>query len=312
MRRSLWVIPMAFILILTAAVQGNVQAQTPERFFPETKYTVRGAFLQFYEDAPDPLLLFGYPLSDEITGENGVVYQYFQKARFELTAGSDGPAVRLFPLGERLYEQGELLSLPNSARCRRFSNGLKVCFSFLDFYEKYQGEVYLGNPISGYESQDGRMVQYFEFARLEWYRKDGGVGVVNVSQLGRVYMQTFDRSAADAQPPAGIINALSPIALQARAFVAQPLIRVGEEQTIYVIAQDQELKAVANAQVYVTLYYPDGSQTDLKLPSTDANGVSQYPFTVKDVPVKQIVRIEVKITSGVSSADTTTWFRSWW
>jgi hypothetical protein len=57
---------LTFILILAAAIQGNVQAQSFERNF-QNGYSVRGAFLEFYENAPDPLLLFGYPISSEIS-----------------------------------------------------------------------------------------------------------------------------------------------------------------------------------------------------------------------------------------------------
>ncbi len=51
-----------------------------ERYFPETGYTVRGAFLEFFERYG--LEICGYPISDEIV-ENGLPTQYFQRVALE-------------------------------------------------------------------------------------------------------------------------------------------------------------------------------------------------------------------------------------
>jgi hypothetical protein len=50
-------------------------------FFPETGHYVKGDFLLFYRSAPDPRLLFGYPITEEITSKDGKTVQYFQRAR---------------------------------------------------------------------------------------------------------------------------------------------------------------------------------------------------------------------------------------
>jgi hypothetical protein len=313
MRRSLRVIPLTFVFILIAAIQGNVRAQSPERYFPDTGYSVGGAFLDFYEDAPDPLLLFGYPISAEITGANGKVYQYFQRARFELIAGKEGPVVQLFPLGERLYQAGEPAPLSsNSPTCRRFNNGYSVCYSFIAFYDAYKGAVYFGDPISNVEKQDGRYVQYFENARMEWRANAGSEDIVSLTDLGALYLHNYDQEKASRPPDPGSFGMLNPVKLQARAFVAQPLISVGETQTVYVIAQDQAYQPVENAGVYISVYYPDGTQSDVRASSTNADGISQYTFQVDDAQVKEIVRIAVQVTYGAAAFETSTWFRSWW
>lgn len=72
-----------------------------QRYFPETGQVIRGGFKAFWEQVGG-VELFGYPLSgeiDEVLNGQIVRSQYFQRARFELTA--DG-SVRLGLLGEAL------------------------------------------------------------------------------------------------------------------------------------------------------------------------------------------------------------------
>jgi hypothetical protein len=308
MRRSLGVFALTFILILAAAIQGNVQAQSFERNF-QNGYSVRGAFLEFYENAPDPLLLFGYPISREISRPDGTLYQYFQYARFDLVNGPDGPVVELFPLGKILYTPSDTIPPlnTNSPACRRFESGFSVCYSFLSFYDRYQGETYIGSPISNIEVHDGRYVQYFENASMEW-RPDSATGeVVGLGDLGRLYVSQFDPLPQD---PGGY-SLSTPESLQAHAFVTQALVPAQGTQTVYVIVQDQNFEPVEGARVMMSVYYPN-DQYDLLAPITNADGISQYSFQVSDVPVKEVVRVEVLVTIGTSEAGASTWFRSWW
>jgi hypothetical protein len=60
-------------------------ASSPDqRYFPVTGHGVHYGFLRFF-DAWGGLESFGYPISEELYGENGWPYavQYFQRARFE-------------------------------------------------------------------------------------------------------------------------------------------------------------------------------------------------------------------------------------
>jgi hypothetical protein len=63
---------------------GQTHSTEERDFFPETGHTLGGAFRQFWR-AGGGLPVFGYPISEELQ-EQGMVVQYFERARFELPA----------------------------------------------------------------------------------------------------------------------------------------------------------------------------------------------------------------------------------
>jgi len=69
------------------------------RYFPETGHTVKSTFKDFWEHNGG-LDIFGYPITEQ-QEENGLVVQYFQRARFELHPDSpNGSQIQLGSLGE--------------------------------------------------------------------------------------------------------------------------------------------------------------------------------------------------------------------
>lgn len=297
--------------ILFAVNTGVVAAQNDEQYFPETDHFVRGAFLTLYHSTEDPLLLFGYPISDELTGADGQTVQYFQRALFERdTAGQ----VRLAPLGMMQYgAEAPVAALnTNSPACRRFSaTGYSVCYSFLRFYDAYDGAKFFGSPISEVEQRDGRYVQYFENARFEWRPESKDGEVVGLTHLGSIEYDRRGNVDRPSQRGGREVPAAS-FQLQANAFVSQALLSNGSTQNLYVIVQDQTFKPVEDAMVSVSVYFPDGSQYDVRAPVTNANGVSVLSFQVSGMPIKEVVRAEARIDYGSSSVLTRTWFRIWW
>ncbi|MEZ4569427.1 MAG: hypothetical protein R2849_03710 [Thermomicrobiales bacterium] len=75
-----------------------------QRYFPETGYAILGAF-RLYWEANDGLTQFGYPITPEIV-EDGVLVQYFERARFEYspTPDSNGYEVVLGDIGTEALE----------------------------------------------------------------------------------------------------------------------------------------------------------------------------------------------------------------
>ena len=97
------------ILVLLLASEGPVSAQSSgdAQYFPETGHNLKGEFLRFYKNASNPLLVFGYPITEQLTSHDGKTVQYFQRARFELRADlPERQRVQLTPLGKATYQPG--------------------------------------------------------------------------------------------------------------------------------------------------------------------------------------------------------------
>jgi hypothetical protein len=132
--------------------------------------------------------VFGYPVTDEyIREEDGVVVQYFERARFELLPGRSGPFVALGDVGvdyveEQGYDFDPVPPIPDTADQRYFpETGHTLRGTFKRFWDGNNGAFYFGAPISEEVAEvfpDGqqRLVQYFERARFE-LRPDGSVAL---------------------------------------------------------------------------------------------------------------------------------------
>lgn len=313
---------IAIVVLLSSLSAANApQTSQAGRFFEETGHWVREPFLSFYEQAPDPLRLFGYPLTDafEHPMRREIRIQYFQRARLEYDANAEpGKQVRLAPLGEWLYDSlshGELADFTrNTSACRVFpATGLPVCYAFLQFYDANQGPTYFGDPISDVEVLDGRLVQYFTSARFEWRPEMPAGQRVALTDIGRL---DFDRTIGDERMRTPSSNALlySPLSIRVHAFPARPLLAAGEQQTIFIVVQDQHNNPVADAQVVVSLQLPDGSRQNLAtLGPTNLSGFTQVDFRLDNVLPNQVVEVQVEATvqNGPSNG-TVSWFRIWW
>src|SRR5687768_10532434 len=79
---------LTLMLLLFLATLAPAYAQTERsRTFPETGFTLRGRFLEYWEDNGG-LPVFGYPLTEERMETNSsgarVTTQYLERQRFEL------------------------------------------------------------------------------------------------------------------------------------------------------------------------------------------------------------------------------------
>ena len=300
----------------TARAEGSV-IDSGQPFESINGHIVQGEFLKFYRSAGDPLLVFGYPITDEFTDpDTGLKTQYFQRARFELVSTSAGPIVQLAALGQRMHTGiAPTASIPtNGSACRFFQEtGKNVCFAFLQFYDGNNGPVFFGNPISDVEIRDGRYVQYFDRARLEWQPDNPSDQHVALTDLG-----TIEFYARDIHPFAlsdGTIQIPDPktTALNVHAFVDRALLPAYSQQTIYIIVQDQKLAPVQGANISVKVYHPGRAEPQLLTPFiTTENGISSEQFSIDNIPAKDLVRIEVTANYEGLSTSTSTWFRVWW
>jgi hypothetical protein len=301
--------PLILLSLLLLAIPANaVYAQEPNSiYFEETGHWIRGKFLQRFLSADDPLLIFGFPITDEIVDPlNNVTTQYFQRARMDIVDG----VVKLVDLGKFLYTPGAPMVATNSTACRIFAVTQKsVCYAFLQFYDAHQGQEFFGNPLSELEIQDGRYVQYFERARMEWRPELTSGGRVALTDLGKIYYDAFGIHREIGSTNTINISQVKP---QVHAFVAKSLLSNQEQQTIYVVAQDQFHIPIEGAQVILTIHWPDGSQESLKPPVTNADGISQYTLSVDQLLPLDVVEVDAGIMVQEVEVNTSTWFRVWW
>jgi hypothetical protein len=313
---------------MLSAFAPSVIAQTPVPPQPQgSEFAIPEPFASFYSAMPDPNVMLGYPISPAFYDSTiSRTVQYFQRGRLEVAVDANGKEeVLMSHIGSIMYTPGrELAPVRNSGpTCRSFSTGYNVCYGFLQFYDYYQGGTYFGNPISGVELDNGRMVQYFENVRLEWRGEIVNGRHVGLSHLGRMgydmlYQNrpkptqtsdedTFSGPATPVQVTTGGLNV--------RAFVKHSLLPADGEQTLYIVVQDQSLQPVPNAAISVIVTKPnDLGQQSYRPNDTDANGISVLTFEVGAVPVKEIVSIEVTASLPLQQIEqsTTTWFRAWW
>ncbi|MBA4383874.1 MAG: hypothetical protein C0410_04000 [Anaerolinea sp.] len=316
MKKLRWASVFLILALLIASIPQAVKAQTSDSVYvSETGHWLWGDFLRTYNSVSDPLLYFGYPITDDfLDPQSNQRVQYFQRARFDLVDTAEGPMVQIAPLGKLLHQEGaQLADIPREGpTCRNFNSGLTVCYAFLQFYDAYNGAAWFGEPISEVEVADGHYVQYFENIRMEWWPDNPSGQRVMISDLGRIYFDKEVRNPELLKPsqPASIAGKLiNPVV---NVFALKSLVGVGESQTIFVILQDQNLAPVANAQVGVTLYYPDGSKQFYRLAETNEFGISQFSFTVDQLEVRTVVNAVAEINIRGESISGKTWFRIWW
>jgi hypothetical protein len=301
------------VLAILLTPWGTVNAQSADvQYFPETGHHVKGDFLHFYKRARDPQLVFGYPITEQMTSKDGKTVQYFQRARFELrTELPEEQQLQLTSVGQALYQPANQLKLDNTAGCDLFATGYSVCFAFLDFYRAKGGTAQFGNPISPFEFHENLIVQYFEKARFEWRADRPEDQRVVLTDLGRLY---FDQLGEDpvqlkpVKPSDATINAI--LSIGVRAFVLNPLTRRTDQQTVYVIVQSQTLQAVSNATGRATISWPDGRTEDYFF-TTNKSGLGTVTFDFSDQKKGELVPIEVVVVYQGLAGTTRTSFRIW-
>lgn len=189
--------------------------------FPQTGHSITGSFKQFF-DAHGGLAILGLPLTEAFE-EEGVLVQYFERARFEyhqeLPAGQ---RVQLTQIGrwftnERAATDPAFQWLgenPDSSGQRLFfaESGHSVGGAFRGFWEGRGGLPVFGYPISEELTEtsaaDGQQytVQYFERARFEYHAdKVGTPDEVQLGLLGRDLLNLRPAAQAKTAPVAPMI-----------------------------------------------------------------------------------------------------------
>ena len=317
--RIRWGFTLVLMLVVTLLAPRYTVAEDDARYFPETGHWVTGKFLRFYESVPDPIVVYGYPITDAFqTGSApqypGMLVQYFEKVRFEYHPENPPElAVVLSPLGEYMYEVegpgSESHFSHGLGQCRNIpADGFPVCYNFLTFFDAYGGIAQFGYPISAVEYHDNLMVQYFQRARLEM-RNDLPPGErVIVSDLGKQY---FDLSES---PLLLLPNAEDYIAnllvLKAHAFVNRAVVAQNDSITLLVVVQDQNLQPVPDTQVTIIVRFSNGVENRYIMDLTNEKGFTVLPLDIRDAPYG-LAEVIVIASNNLLQTQTLTSFRVW-
>lgn len=290
------------------------QSGGDERFFERTQHYVRGEFLEYYESIENADLLLGAPITEAGSDRfrENVTVQYFEKGRLELDiTRPEGERVSIADLGQLLFDETRR-GLPQDYssnadnRCKTFAEtGKNVCYAFRLFYDQHEGTKYFGLPISDTELLDGRLVQYFERARMEWQPEHPYGQRVVLTPLGLIYVQKVEGLGAN------IIDA--PENLDVSVFVGDALVGVDQTQTVH-IRVTRKGQPVSNLFPKVRVVSPGKNDDIISLSQkTTTDGLTSATFPVKDVKPNQVIYIYVTVQSQDGSAgESSTWFRTWW
>lgn len=307
------------VLLVQRPVQTSQSPQTLEpRFYPETGHSVSGEFLKKYLQVRQPEIIYGLPITEPFYSDEAQrIVQYFENSRFELYPENPPELrVRVTPLGQMLFSkhQAQALKIPYPlGRCRYFpETGFSVCYEFLDFFEKNGGVRVFGYPISDVVVQDGFIGQSFQLMRLEWVGVHASASGVRVSPLGKRYFhlaQEDQRLLA-----AAMTNNNAPQLVQVlrlRAFPQNAVTSTAGVQSIYVLAQDQSDRPVADVQIALRIFLPDGMETYPPPPKlSDANGIARFDFPYQSTQLGLTV-VKIQGQYGDLQASSETSFRIW-
>jgi len=316
---------LARSLLLVAALLAfpgaAAQAQGEEgRYYPETGHTLGASFIELYDTLGGTEIL-GYPITEPFVDPlSGWLIQYTESARMELVPSrlQAEARPRLSSLGEALGGWEPPLEAPTGvfgagAGCRFYSESHhNVCHAFLEFYESRGGPAIFGYPISEFTLEAGRIVQYFQAFRFDWYPEDRGGGRVRIAPLGRAHFERLGYDPAllrPRQPDDLSAYVVSEIHLQAS--LLHPVAASAGSQTLYLVARDQNLDPVARAAAVLVAHFPNGDRT-LVMPLTDDRGLSRLTLAYEGVPPGSTVELEYWVVYGELQAVTQDSFRIWW
>lgn len=320
---------------LIAPAPGQTQVQPPQ-YFPQTGHFVRDEFLAYF-NAYGGERIFGYPITEDFYDryDAGCRTQYFQKARMDLVPGVFGPPrIRLAPLSEYLGRREPPIianDIPQSNDpLRRYypQTGHTLGYAFKTFFDFNGGLEVFGYPITELIVENGRIVQYFQKAKMEWHPERPNEERVQLGNLGEIYFRSaglnptlLSRVPSGAiqspwgtpQPSATIWPLLSrPISqMTVYASLRSAIVGAKGSQTVSVYVADQDGQPIIGATVSCTVRYPHEDRV-LAMPVTDTDGRSYLTFQLANPPPGYIVFVEVTATYGQVRADGRAAFLTWW
>ncbi len=322
LRHPASLIPIVLIFSLVLVPFALAQSGDAHKYYSETGHNLDEPFFHFF-NATGGLARYGYPTTEAyVDPQTKLLVQYFQKARLEWHPGNPEPyRIQLGLLGDELGKREPpipVTQIPPASdpNCRYFpETGHTVCLKFLDYWNTAGGLDMFGYPVTEYKIENGRIVQYFQRARMEWHPEKPVGQRIQLAPLGDIYYYyaqldlTRRSSTVDSAAPPGVKPSVT--ALRPRATVLSPIIPPNSIQNGKVHVNDQLGKPVENAAVTLIIHFPAGDQV-LSLLPTKANGATSFGFNVGQGRPGTIVTLEFIVTyPGLPPANTRTSYMVW-
>ncbi len=141
--------------------------------------------------------IFGLPLTQAIVQPNGIIVEYFERARLEFHPDLAGTryAVLIGLLGVELGHSTPVTTTTAPTSTAELvwyfpATGHLIGAPFRSFWRSRGGLAIFGLPIGEAQMEDGRLVQYFERARFELHPELAGTRYeVQLGQLGVLALQ---------------------------------------------------------------------------------------------------------------------------
>lgn len=198
-------------------IYGRYPSDAGALVFYATGHTVTGRFLDAWNGRGGNEAL-GMPLTRPYALQQPdgrwLLVQDFERGRLEYRPENVGQPSEVLgaALGAAIAQQrtGET---PFQAVDNCIENDERRCFAgtrhslnagFLGYWQAHDGLTRFGLPVSEEFSENGRVVQYFERARLEWHPELGAGQDIVVGMLGRELLTTIGWLSADGAAPEDI------------------------------------------------------------------------------------------------------------
>jgi hypothetical protein len=99
--------------------------------------------------------------------------------------------------------------------------------------------------------------------------------------------------------------------IQVRAFVWKAVTQASDSQLIYIIVQDQVLRAAADAKCTAFVHWPK-NRTDSSTISTNSSGIGTMALSFSNQPLGALIYVDITCSYEEINGATTTSFRIWY
>ncbi|MCJ7551262.1 MAG: hypothetical protein MUQ30_16430 [Anaerolineae bacterium] len=300
--------------LLARFVPDDASDDSRRHYFEETGFWVTGDFLDYFE-ANGELEIFGYPISSPYN-ENGILVQYFQKARMEWHALNPEPyQLQLGLLGDELGFRQDPVAPPVLVGKVYFSEtGHVVTYMFLRYFDAHGGADFFGYPISEMLLENQKVVQYFQRLKLIW---DPVTSQMAVGNLGEIYVNAHRGTIpSDVLAPAsyrygskGVQDLCVAIGMS-NSMVGQD---AGQKVTV-VVLDDWLDEPVPDAAVKLTVSDDSGHVLSglTEILRTDGNGRLETYLPLEGVQRGTWLILQVEAALGAAREVQKEFFLVWW